>query len=115
MEKLFNISNMLDRNIPTYIVGTGRMALLQFTALLQEHIAISGFITEEGVKPEYQIMGKDIFLLKEVPNKNICNLIVATQNFEKTVSMLEKQGYSKNVFVDIHMYSNINDCVWTYM
>lgn len=115
MNKLFNISDKLKIDGPTYIIGTDRMALLQFTTLIQENIKVDGFITLENIKPEHKIMGKDIYSIMELKNLEKCNLIIATDNFEETKSQLKERGYSDNVFIDIRMYSLINDCVWTFM
>lgn len=103
----------MDR--PTYIIGTGRMALLQFTTLTQENIKVDGFVILENIKPGYKIMGKDIYSIMELKNLEKSNLIIATENFEVTKSQLKEKGYSDNVFIDIRMYSLINDCIWTFM
>lgn len=115
MNKLFNISDKLIIDSPTYIIGTDRMALLQFTTLTQENIKVDGFIILENIKPEYKIMGKNIYNIMELENLKKCNLIIATENFEVTKSQLKEIGYSDNVFIDIRMYSLINDCIWTFM
>lgn len=115
MNKLFNISDKLRIDSPTYIVGTDRMALLQFTTLTQENIKVDGFVTLENSKLEHKIMGKDIYDIMELESLEKCNLIIATENFEDTKSQLIERGYSDNIFIDIRMYSLINDCVWTFM
>lgn len=115
LNNLFAISDKLKTDNPTYIIGTGRMALLQFTTLAQSNIKVEGFISLDDTKPEYMIMGKDIYNMFELEKLEKCNLIIATENYETTKLKLEKKGFSDNVFIDIRMFSLINDCIWTFM
>lgn len=114
MNKLFCISNDFSRNKKTYIVGTGRFALLQFDTLLQEDVYIEGFCTFDKSAIGMEIMNKNVLDINQFANDTYSNFIITEDDYAYCEKRLKDIGIT-NIWVDIRMYSLINDCVWTFM
>lgn len=114
MNKLFNISNEFSREKKTYIVGTGRFALLQFTTMLQEDVYIEGFCSFDKATVDMEIMNKTVQDIRQFANDADSNFIIAEDDYESCEKRIKDLGII-NTWVDIRMYSLINDCVWTFM
>lgn len=94
------------------IYGTGRMALLTFTALLQEGVAVGAFCGEDcGSK----IMGKPVIPPDEMKARVDGALIVfAGENLASAEKEMAALGI-EDFWADVHAYSIVNDCVWSFM
>ena len=114
MNKLFNVTNEFPKGKKTYIVGTGRFALLQLTTMLQEDIYIDGFCTFDKSTVGLEIMNKKVFDICLFMNDTDSNFIIAEEDFESCEKKLNNLCIT-NTWVDLRMYSLINDCVWTFM
>lgn len=116
MQDLFKINpSFSNLNQATIIYGTGRIALLAHTVALQENIYIEAFCAEENNKDDIPLMNKPIISFEElIANRNQYKIIVATDDVSSGIATLESNGIS-NYWVDLHMYSIINDCVWAFM
>lgn len=94
------------------IYGTGRMALLTFTALLQEGVEVAAFCGEES---DSKIMGKSVILPEELKTRADEVLVVfAGENLASAGSEMAELGVEE-FWTDVHAYSIVNDCVWSFM
>lgn len=114
MKKLFNISDEYSKENKTYIVGTGRFALLQFTTLLQEDVYVDGFCSFDKTTVGMELMNKTVLNIHQFENDAVTNFVIAEDDYENCEKKLKELGII-NTWVDIRMYSLINDCVWTFM
>lgn len=94
------------------IYGTGRMALLTFTALLQEGVAVGAFCGEECGS---RIMGKPVISPDEMKSRADGALVVfAGENLASAEKEMAALGI-EDFWADVHAYSVVNDCVWSFM
>lgn len=114
MNKLFLPSVDFVKERKNYIVGTGRFALLQFTTMLQEDIYISGFCSFDKSVVGMEIMNRSVISIEDVVSEKNANFIIAEDDYEVCEKKLKSLGV-ENTWVDIRMYSIINDCIWNFM
>ena len=114
MKKIFCLSGDYSKEKKNYIVGTGRFALLQFTSMLQEDVYIEAFCSFDESVIGMNIMNKTVLDIRTLATDKEANFIIAEENFENCEKKLEELGIT-NTWVDIRMFSLINDCVWTFM
>lgn len=115
MKELFKIDVELGAGgCPVVIVGTGRMALLAHTALLQEGIAVAAFCDLSGKNVGLEIMGKPIVCADDVLRMDGAHLVYAGEDLARAErDMAPFAGMP--VWVDRHAYGIVNDCVWSFM
>ena len=94
------------------IYGTGRMALLTFTALLQEGVAVAAFCGEESGS---RIMGKPVISPDEMKARaDGTSVVFAGENLASAEKEMAALGI-EDFWADVHAYSVVNDCVWSFM
>ncbi len=94
------------------IYGTGRMALLTFTALLQEGVTVAAFCGEERGS---RIMGKPVISPGEMKARaDGVSVVFAGENFASAEKEMAALGI-EDFWADVHAYSIVNDCVWSFM
>lgn len=94
------------------IYGTGRMALLTFTALLQEGVTVTAFCGEER---ESRIMGKPVISPGEMKARaDGVSVVFAGESFASAEKEMAALGI-EDFWADVHAYSIVNDCVWSFM
>jgi len=115
MRRLFAIDPELgNEDCPVIIVGTNRMALLTYTALLQEGISVEAFCDLSGKNLGLEIMGKPVIDSGSVKQYGNAHLVYAgedLQHAEKDLVLFEGMP----VWIDRHAYGIVNDCVWSFM
>ena len=94
------------------IYGTGRMALLTFTALLQEGVTVAAFCGEERGS---RIRGKPVISPGEMKARaDGVSVVFAGENFASAEKEMAALGI-EDFWADVHAYSIVNDCVWSFM
>ena len=115
MNELFKIDAGLGADgEPVVIVGTGRMALLAHTALLQEGIAVRAFCDLSGKDAGLEIMGRPVVGVDAVLQMEKAHLVYAGENPQRAERDLARFG-DRPAWIDRHAYGIVNDCVWSFM
>lgn len=115
-EKLFTLSDGIKSAQGGVVVyGTGRMALLTHTALLQEGVGVTAFCSPDGANTDLRVMGKPVITLEALRRMSPApEVVVAGEDLESSVRELEDAGVSR-LWVDSRSYDIISDCVWSFM
>ena len=115
MRKLFNIDPELGAGGKrVVIIGTGRMALLAHTALIQEGVPVAAFCDLSGRHAGEQIMGRPVITVDELVGQGDADLVYAGENPQNAKRDVESLG-SERAWIDLHAYGIVNDCIWSFM
>ena len=115
MRELFKVDAGLGAGgRPVVVVGTGRMALLAHTALLQEGIAVSAFCDLTGENVGLEMMGKPVVGTDDVLHMDGAHLVYAGEDLARAERDMARFA-GVPAWVDRHAYGIVNDCVWSFM
>lgn len=115
MSKLFLLNDdLLKGKKRIAILGSGRVALLMFTLMLQHDIEVECFISEsERIVPN--IMGKRVLPFDELKDNPVkWAVVIATEDMQQGIHLVEIAKV-QDVYFDENIYTVINDCVWSFM
>lgn len=116
MRKLFQIDpELVACGRPVVVVGTGRMALLAHTCLLQEGVAVEAFCDPSGRDVASSVMGRPVVGVGELRDRWAdAALVWAGDDLARAEAEADALGMA-DAWVDLRAYGIVNDCTWTFM
>ena len=116
MRKLFTLDKgFLGGDAPVVVVGTGRMALLAHTCLLQEGVAVAAFCDPSGASVGLEVMGRPVVgadaLVAWEPTPRV---VWAGEDPARAEAELASLGVA-DAWADLRAYDVVTDAVWTFM
>ena len=116
MRKLFAIDPEVGSGgREVVVVGTGRMALLAHTCLLQEGVAAAAFCDPSGLHVGDAIMGRPVVSAEELREGHAdAQVVWAGDDPARAEGELASLGVA-DAWVDLRAYDVVNDAVWTFM
>lgn len=116
MEKLMVLNPCFNPDGRKVVIwGTGRMALLLHTTMIQEDVYIDAFCSDAEQVIGSKIMGKEVIPLEKVRlNSDEYLILVGDENLEAANQLFSSEEIG-SAWADARMYSLVNDCVWSFM